>query len=88
MINELTKSQELLMSEVRDKWIKRGLSTEKFTISGAQKIVGDLNTHILKGKERPVFVFNSPIECWYFICLMETNKNLQVESQVESQVRS
>ena len=74
MITELTKEQEAVIPEYRDKWIALGLSTTKVSFEEVKKIVDDLNKFVLKEKDKPVFLFNSPLECWTYICLRETTE--------------
>ena len=74
MITKLTKEQEDSIPVYRDKWIKLGLATEKVSLEVAKQIVGDLNKFIIGEPDKPIFLFNSPLECWAYICLRETTK--------------
>jgi len=73
MITQLTKEQEKNLVVHRDKWVEIGLNTDRVTFQVAQKIVNDLNKFVLKDKKKPVFLFNSLLECWAYICLRESN---------------
>lgn len=74
-INELTPEQEAMIPVTVNKWTNIGLSTEPVSLDECRRIVGDFNKHILNGADRPVFLLNSPIEAWYFVCLNTTLDN-------------
>ena len=67
MITTLTKTQKNKMEFLIKKWIDLGLDTEPTSIAEFNRIIGNLNTHILKQEPVPIFVFNSPLESWIFI---------------------
>ncbi|MEK6881114.1 MAG: hypothetical protein AABY22_15955, partial [Nanoarchaeota archaeon] len=97
-IEKLTKEQIDSIPLFIDKWVKKGLSTKQLSTKEITKIVNNFNKYILKEKEKPVFIFNSPIEAWFFICLNQVRNQvrnqvwnqvgIQVENQVRNQVRN
>jgi len=64
MITSLTQEQKSKMLEYKNKWIKIGLSTERFTKSDAKIIINKFYTDILKREQVPVFVFDNPKIAW------------------------
>jgi hypothetical protein len=68
-IEELTQEQIELLSVYRDKWIKKGLSTDRFTKEDAQKYADYLYENILKKKKVPVIVADSPLSAWIIVNL-------------------
>lgn len=69
MITELTKEQKELMSVYRDKWIKIGLNTDRFTQEEAQEFSDYLYENILKKPKVPVIVADGPLSAWIIVNL-------------------
>ncbi|MCM1338895.1 MAG: hypothetical protein NC191_04430 [Muribaculaceae bacterium] len=69
MITELTQEQKDLMPVYRDKWIKLGLATDRFTKEEAQKWSDYFYTNIRKKDKVPVIVTESPLSAWIIVNL-------------------
>jgi len=68
-IEKLTKEQEELMIVYRDKWIKLGLSTDRFTQEEAQQWANYFYENIRKKPKVPVIVAQSPLAAWVIVNL-------------------
>ncbi len=86
-IIELTEEQKELIPVYRDKWIKAGLSTDRFTIERAKEISDFYYENILDKKAVPVIVVDSPLAAWYAVNIL-VNSGGQVSGQVSDQVRN
>lgn len=86
MITKLTKKQEALIPEIVDKWIKIGLSTEQLSIKEIKQIIKKFDEKVLSLRnDRPIIVFNSPIEAWTFICENQSPNQI-INSQIWMQI--
>ena len=85
MIETLTDEQVAHFPNIVSKWVKLGLATDKFTLEEATRIINNLTKYILKSENKPIFVFNSPIQCWAFISLRESGykRELTVDNVME-----
>jgi len=70
MIQKLTPKQKNKLKEYKEKWVKIGLSTERFKKEDIRKDIDDLYTIILKRKKVPIFVFDNPIISWIAVCML------------------
>ena len=67
MITELTEKQKQQMAIYRDKWIKLGLSTERFTKEDAQQWSDYFYENIRKKPKVPVIIAESPLSAWIIV---------------------
>ena len=98
MIDKLTPEQEAQIPIYRDKWLAKGLSTDRIDRERAKRVFLIFNEVVLEKKKTPVIIFmDSPLTAWIATVMLYVfvNKNIresqvgsQVRSQVESQVRS
>ena len=98
MIKKLTPSQEKQIPIYRDKWLAKGLSTDRVDRKQAIADFTMFNKLILGYKKQPVVIFmDSPLTTWLATILLYSwlhpkesqvwsQVRLQVESQVGSQV--
>jgi len=96
-IEKLTKEQEELLQVYRDKWIKLGLSTDRFTQEDAQQWADYFYENIRKKTKVPVIVAQSPLSAWIIVNLFAfaekgyklpvKNIPASVEASVEASVR-
>ncbi len=75
MITELTQEQKEQMAVYSDKWIKIGLSTDRFTKDEAQKCADYLYEKVLKKKKVPVIVADSPLSAWIIVNMLSISLN-------------
>src|SRR3990172_293113 len=100
-IEALTAKQEEMLPVWRDKWLRIGLSTERFTREEAQGVVDAFYIKLLKRPAVPVFVFDCPLTAWAAVVALKSNSVVvdfksqlgsqlrsQLETQLESQLRS
>jgi len=88
MIDKLTKEQKEKISEYTDKWIKIGLSTERFKKNDVRKHINDLYTNILKRKEVPIFIFDNPILAWVaIVTIWKKLHNRKTNEEVGQEIR-
>ena len=67
MITKLTKEQKEQMAVYRDKWIKLGLSTDRFTKEEAQQWSDYFYENIRKKLKVPVIIAESPLSAWIIV---------------------
>ena len=84
-IEKITQEQIKLLEVYRDKWIKIGLSTDRFTKEDAQKYSDYLYEKILKKKKVPVIIAESPLSAWIIVNLFVFNR-ASVEASVEASI--
>jgi hypothetical protein len=87
MINNLTKEQEEKIPVYLNKWLEKGLSTERLNFDEVRKQIHWLYDTFLKdhsGKPM-VLILDSPMQCLYAWWML---KNSQLDSQLYSQLRS
>ena len=90
-IKQLTPDKEKLLSVYRDKWLAKGLSTDRINRDEAVKNFILFNRLVLSNKSIPTIIFmDSPVTAWLATCLLFgwTKENKNIESQVWSQVES
>ena len=73
-IEKLTQEQIKLLEVYRDKWIKIGLSTDRFTKEDAQKYSDYLYEKILKKKKVPIIIAESPLSAWIIVNMFVFNQ--------------
>ena len=82
----LSKEQEELIPVYRDKWLKIGLSTDRFSVERGKEISDYYYKNILGKPTVPVIVVDSPLAAWYAVSILSTCSHDQVENQVRGQV--
>jgi hypothetical protein len=92
MITKLTPSQEKQIPIYRDKWLAKGLSTDRIDRKQAITDFTIFNRLVLGYKKQPVVIFmDSPLTTWMATVMVYSwlhPKESQVGSQVRSQVAS
>lgn len=68
-IEKLTPEQEAQLAVYRDKWIKQGLSTDRFNKEEAQQWSDYFYENICKKDKVPVIVAESPLSAWIIVNL-------------------
>lgn len=72
-ITKLTAKQTAMIDEYRDRYIKIGRSTDRFTLEEIRQDIYDFYREIMKIEEKPeIKIFDSPYSLWQFVC-KETN---------------
>src|SRR3990172_8878350 len=92
-IEALTAKQEEMLPVWRDKWLRIGLSTERFTREEAQGVVDAFYIKLLKRPAVPVFVFDCPLTAWAAVVALKSNSVVvdfrsQLDSQLETRLGS
>src|SRR3990172_8932594 len=88
-IEALTAKQEEMLPVWRDKWLRIGLSTERFTREEAQGVVDAFYIKLLKRPAVPVFVFDCPLTAWAAVVALKPNSVVvDFRSQLDYQLRS
>ena len=88
MIEKLTPEQEALMPQYVEKWVNRGLSTERFDVEFATPIVNAFQTEILQREKTPVVVVDNPLEAWVGCNLIENgNANVDDIADLREQIK-
>jgi hypothetical protein len=65
MITELTKAQEEILENIKNKWIKIGLDTTQLDPNEIKQICRNLHKRLFDTEEtRPIIVLSSPWSCW------------------------
>ena len=85
-IEKLTPEQVAKMAEWRDKWIKKGLNTDRFTKDEAQNFSNYLYEKILKKQTVPVIVADSPLSAWIIVNLFAFAKKVYKPASVGDSV--
>jgi hypothetical protein len=89
MITKLTKEQESLLQTYKDKYLKIGLSTDRFDFETAKEISDYYYEKIVEKKRVPVVIMDSPYSAWLAVCMLLNAENKvwnQVRNQVNDQV--
>ena len=87
-IEKLTPEQAAKMAEWRDKWIKIGLNTDRFTKDEAQNFSNYLYEKILKKQTVPVIVADSPLSAWIIVNLFAFAEKGYKPDSVSASVRA
>ena len=90
MLTKLTEEQINHLDVIKDKWIARGLSTERFNLDVAKEVLYPIYDYILlKLRPKTILIFDNPLLAWNAIGNSNQVWNQvvnQVENQVENQV--
>jgi len=71
LITSLTDEQRKKLSVYKDKWIKIGLSTERFDKDYARSIIDEFYEGVMSRKKIPIFLADNPHEGWFQVVLLK-----------------